>query len=341
MIKRVAVAGASGYAGGELIRLLSGHPNFEVVTVTANASAGQPLATAHPHLASLNLTLQETTSEILSGHDVVCLALPHGASGSLGDEIDAEFIVDCGADRRLESPDDWADYYGGPFNEPWTYGMPELGTQRERLRDTNRIAVPGCNATAVTLGLAPLIEAGLIETEDLVSVLAVGTSGAGKSAVVAGLATEMDGSARAYQVGGVHRHNPEIRQNLERVGGQPVSLTFVPALVPMFRGILATNTARLSPGVTAAEVRSAIQTSYSVEKFIRFLPAGVQPRTGDTAGSNGVLIQADVDERAGRAVIVVALDNLGKGTASAAIQSLNICLGFPEELGLTTIGIAP
>jgi N-acetyl-gamma-glutamyl-phosphate reductase len=341
VIKRVAVAGASGYAGGELIRLLSGHPNFDVVTVTANASAGQPLASAHPHLASLKLTLQETTSEILSGHDVVFLALPHGASGSLGDEIDADFIVDCGADRRLESPDAWADYYGGPFNEPWTYGMPELGTQRERLRDTNRITVPGCNATAVTLGLAPLIEAGLIETEDLVSVLAVGTSGAGRAPFRDLLASEIHGSARAYQVGGVHRHNPEIRQNLEQLGGQPVSLTFVPALVPMSRGILATNTARLVPGVTASQVRLAIETAYTVEPFVHVLPVGVQPRTGDIVGSNGVLVQVDVDERAGRAVVVVALDNLGKGNAGAAIQSLNICLGFPEELGLTTIGIAP
>ena len=341
MTKRVAVAGASGYAGGELVRLLAGHPQFEVVTVTANANAGQSLAEAHPHLASLSLTLQETTAETLSGHDVVFLALPHGASGSLGDEIDADFIVDCGADRRLEDPQDWADYYGGPFNEPWTYGMPELGTQRERLRDTDRIAVPGCNATAVTLGLAPLIEAGLIESEDLVSVLAVGTSGAGKSVAVAGLATEMDGSAHAYQVGGIHRHNPEIRQNLERLGGQPVSLTFVPALVPMFRGILATNTARLVPGVTAAKIRLMLQDNYMAEKFVHVLPSGVQPRTGDTVGTNGVLIQVDVDERAGRAVVVVALDNLGKGTAGAAIQSLNISLGLPEELGLTMIGVAP
>jgi N-acetyl-gamma-glutamyl-phosphate reductase len=341
MTKRVAVAGASGYAGGELVRLLAGHPQFEVVTVTANTNAGQSLAEAHPHLASLNLALQETTPETLGGHDVVILALPHGASGSLGDEIDADFIVDSGADRRLENPQDWADHYGGPFNEPWTYGMPELGSQRERLRDTNRIAVPGCNATAVTLGFAPLIDAGLIEPDDLVSILAVGTSGAGRLPFGDLLASEIQGSARAYHVGGVHRHNPEIRQNLERLGGQPVSLTFVPALVPMSRGILATNTARLAPGVNAEQVRSAIETAYVVERFVHVLPAGVQPRTGDTVGSNGVLIQVDVDERAGRAVVVVALDNLGKGNAGAAIQSLNISLGLPEDLGLTTIGVAP
>ena len=250
MTKRVAVAGASGYAGGELVRLLNGHPEFEVVTVTAHSQAGQALGDVHPHLAHLNLTLQDTTAEILSGHDVVFLALPHGTSGALGDAIDAHFIVDCGADRRLENPTDWAEYYGGEFSQPWTYGMPELGMQREHLRDTTRIAVPGCNATAVTLGFAALAQAGLIDTTDLVSVLSVGTSGAGKGSPVEAKAHEHGGSAFAYGVGGTHRHNPEIRQNLERVGGHNVSLTFVPAVVPMSRCTLSTNTARLKNGVT-------------------------------------------------------------------------------------------
>lgn len=340
MTTRVAVAGASGYAGGELVRLLSSHPNFDVVTVTAHSQAGQKLGEVHPHLSSLNLTLQDTTAETLSGHDVVFLALPHGTSGDLGDAIDAGVIVDCGADRRLTSESDWADYYGGDFHEPWVYGMPELGDQRTALSTATRIAVPGCNATAVTLGFAPLVAAGLIDTTDLVSVLSVGTSGAGKGSPVEARAHEHGGSAFAYGVGGVHRHNPEIRQNLALVGGTNIALTFVPAVVPMSRGILATNTATLNQGVTESQVREAVETAFAGDEFVRILPAGEQPSTGETVDTNLALIQVAVDERANRAVVTVAIDNLGKGTASAAIQSLNIALGFPEGLGLNTNGVS-
>ncbi|MEY4396289.1 MAG: hypothetical protein RLZZ40_45 [Actinomycetota bacterium] len=340
MTKRVAVAGASGYAGGELVRLLSAHPEFEVVTVTAHSQAGQKLGDVHPHLAAIDLTLQDTTAETLGGHDVVFLALPHGSSGVLGDIIDSTVIVDCGADHRLVKSGDWADYYGGVYSSPWTYGMPELGGQRAALAGATRIAVPGCNATAVTLGFAPLVSAGLIDTTDLVSVLSVGTSGAGKGSPVEARAHEFGGSAFAYGVGGTHRHNPEIRQNLELVGGEGIALTFVPAVVPMSRGILATNTATLAPGVSAAQVRTAIDSAYAGEQFIRVLPVGEQPTTGETVDTNLALVQVAVDERANRAVVTVAIDNLGKGTASAAIQSLNIALGFPEGLGLTTNGVA-
>ena len=201
MTKRVAVAGASGYAGGELVRLLHSHPEFEVVTVTAHSQAGQKLGEVHPHLSFLDLTLQDTTAETLSGHDVVFLSLPHGTSGALGDAIDAHVIVDCGADRRLTSESDWAEYYGGAFSSPWVYGMPELGDQRTALATATSIAVPGCNATAVTLGFAPLVAAGLIDTTDLVSVLSVGTSGAGKGSPVEARAHEHGGSAFAYGVG--------------------------------------------------------------------------------------------------------------------------------------------
>lgn len=339
MSKRVAVAGASGYAGGELVRLLTGHPDFDVVTVTAHSQAGQPLGDVHPHLADLGLTLQDTTAEILSGHDVVFLALPHGTSGRLGEAIDADVIVDCGADRRLDNAQDWDEYYGGEFSQPWTYGMPELGDQREQLRGANRIAVPGCNATAVTLGFAALVEAGLIETDDLVSVLSVGTSGAGKGSPVEARAHEFGGSAFAYGVGGAHRHNPEIRQNLRSVGAGHVSLTFVPAVVPMSRGILATNTARLQPGISTEKVRQTVADFCADEVFLHLLPAGEQPTTGRTVDSNDALLQVEVDERAGRVVITVAIDNLGKGTAGAAIQSLNIALGLPEDRGLTTNGV--
>ena len=339
----VAVAGASGYAGGELLRLLSAHPEFTITTVTAFQNAGQPLIDVQPHLRSLaHLQLQPTDSATLAGHDVVFLALPHGKSGEVTAHLPADtLVIDCGADHRLTSEADWATFYGGDYFGAWDYGLPELADQRTTLASSRRIAVPGCNVTAITLALAPGIHAGVIEASDLVSVLAVGPSGAGKSLKTELLASELLGSANAYQVGGVHRHNPEIRQNLELAGGVDVSISFTPVLVPMSRGILATSTARLKPGVTATQVRDAWESAYADEPFVHLLPAGKFPRTADTLGANTALIGLAIDEAAGRVVVVSAIDNLVKGTAGAAIQSANIALGFPETTGLTVDGVAP
>ena len=349
----VAVAGASGYAGGELLRLLAQHPDVEITTVTAFQNAGQPLIATQPHLRSLaHLTLQETTAEVLSGADVVFLALPHGKSGEITAELpDDVVVIDCGADHRLTDPAAWAEYYGGDYFGAWDYGLPELiltgagsggsARQRSNLVGSTRIAVPGCNVTAITLGLAPGIAAGVVEPHDLVSVLAVGTSGAGKSLKTELLASEIAGSASAYQVGGIHRHTPEIVQNLSAAGGVGVSISFTPVLVPMSRGILATSTARLAPGVTAHDVREAWEAAYAHETFVHVLPAGQFPKSGDTTGANTALIGLAVDERAGRVVVVSALDNLVKGTAGAAIQSANIALGLPETTGLPLNGVAP
>ena len=344
----VAVAGASGYAGGELLRLLSAHPEFEVTTVTAHSNAGQPLAAVHPHLVSLgHLPLVDTTAENLAGADVVLLALPHGASGAIAAQLpDDVVVVDCGADHRLSSADAWAEYYGGEYHGAWTYGMPELvlaggGTQRAQLAGATRIAVPGCNVTAVTLGLAPGIRAGVIEADDVVSVLAVGPSGAGRALKTNLLAAEILGSASAYQVGGVHRHIPEIVQNLTAAGGSGVEISFTPVLVPMARGILATSTAELAPGVSPADVRAAWETAYLGEQFVRLLPEGVFPSSGDATGANTCLVGLAVDEKAHRVVVVSAIDNLVKGTAGAAVQSLNLALGLDETLGLPVDGVAP
>ncbi|MGN6502522.1 MAG: N-acetyl-gamma-glutamyl-phosphate reductase, partial [Pseudolysinimonas sp.] len=308
----VAIAGASGYAGGELLRLLAAHPEFKVTTVTAHANAGQPLSAVHPHLTSYrDLVLEETTAATLAQADVVFLALPHGASGALTFPDDV-LVVDCGADHRLTSSADWAAFYGGEYHGAWTYGMPELPGQREQLAGATRIAVPGCNVSAITLGLAPGVGAGVIEADDLVAVLAVGTSGAGKSLRPDLLASEIAGSAAAYQVGGVHRHTPEILQNLRVAGATDPTISFTPVLVPMARGILATSTARIAPGVTAAQVREAWEAAYADEPFVHVLPAGSFPRSGDTTGANTCLIGLAVDERAGRVVAVSALDNLVK-----------------------------
>lgn len=337
----VAIAGASGYAGGELLRLLSSHPEFEVTVVTANANAGQPISAVHPHLLQYrDLVLQETTAAVLAQADVVFLALPHGASGAL-EFPDDVLVIDCGADHRLTSAEDWAAFYGGEFHGAWAYGMPELADQRTALQGATRIAVAGCNVTAITLGLAPGIAAGLIEADDIVAVLAVGTSGAGKSLRPDLLASEIAGSASAYQVGGVHRHTPEILQNLRAAGAADPAISFTPVLVPMARGILATSTARLVPGTTPEQVHEAWQLAYADEPFVHVLPAGSFPRSGDSTGANTCLIGLAVDERAGRVVVISAIDNLVKGTAGQAIQSANIALGFDETLGLPVNGVAP
>ncbi|AXH36377.1 N-acetyl-gamma-glutamyl-phosphate reductase [Humibacter sp. BT305] len=348
MTYSVAIAGASGYAGGEILRLLASHPEFEVRTVTAHANAGQPLLAAHPHLRSYaGLTLVDTTVENLRGHDVVFLALPHGKSGELADALsDARLVVDCGADHRLTSGADWERFYRSEWSGSWPYGLPELilgsgGKQRDVLAGVNRIAVPGCNVTAVSLALAPGIRAGVIQAADLVAVLAVGPSGAGKSLRTDLLASELLGSAHAYGVGGVHRHVPEIVQNLTLAGGEGVSVSFTPVLVPMARGILATSNARLAPGVGAADVRSAWELAYADEPFVHLLPEGRFPNVSDALGANTALIGLAIDEDAERVVTVTALDNLVKGTAGAAIQSTNLALGLPETLGLPVNGVAP
>lgn len=367
----VAVAGASGYAGGELLRLLAGHPGFEVRTVTANSNAGARLVEVQPHLRSLaHLTLVETTPETLSGHDVVFLALPHGKSGELTSHLPSDtLVVDCGADHRLESESDWAAFYGGDYYGAWAYGVPELplaidrapndtvpndtapndtatndtatGRQRDRLVGARRIAAPGCNASTVSLALAPGIHAGVIEETDIVAVLAVGPSGAGKALKVANLAGEILGSANPYAVGGVHRHIPEIQQNLRWAGAVNPTISFTPVIVPMSRGILATSTARIVPGTSAADVRAAWENAYANEPFVQLLPAGQFPRTADVLGANTALIGLAIDEAAGRVVTVTAVDNLAKGTAGAAIQSANIALGLPETSGLSVNGVAP
>jgi N-acetyl-gamma-glutamyl-phosphate reductase len=343
----VAVSGASGYAGGEVLRLLAGHPDFDVRTVTAHSNAGQRLIDVQPHLRGYgDLVLTDTTAENLAGHDIVFLALPHGTSGEIAAQLSADtLVIDCGADHRLEDAADWAKFYGGEFHTNWAYGIPELplasGSQRDVLKDTKRIAAPGCNASAISLAIAPGVKAGLIEPTDIVSVLSVGTSGAGKSLKVNLLASEVMGSASAYSVGGIHRHTPEIVQNLRKAGATSASISFTPHLVPMSRGILATTTAKIKPGVTLAQLHAAWSAQYAGEAFVQVLPLGSFPTTADTLGVNTCLIGLALDEAAGRVVVISALDNLTKGTAGAAIQSANIALGLPEATGLGVNGVAP
>jgi len=343
----VAVAGASGYAGGELLRLLLAHPDLTIGALTAASNAGTALGEHQPHLVSLaDRVLAPTTPEVLAGHDLVFLALPHGASAAVAAALPAGVVVvDCGADHRLGDPAAWAEFYGGEHAGTWPYGLPELITgpglrQRGALAGARRVAVPGCYPTAVSLALAPGYAAGLLEP-DVVVVAASGTSGAGRSLKTSLLGSEVMGSMSPYGVGGVHRHTPEMEQNLSAAAGEPVRVSFTPTLAPMARGILATCTARLRPGADPGAVRAAWVEAYAGEPFVHVLPEGRWPRTADTLGANTAHLQLAVDARTGRVIVVAAIDNLTKGTAGGAVQSANLALGLPEATGLPTAGLAP
>lgn len=345
----VAVSGATGYAGGEVLRLLAQHPEAEVRTVTAHSSAGRPLGEAAPHLRSLaHLEVRETTAESLAGHDVVFLALPHGASGEIAAQLpEGTLVIDAGADHRLTDAAAWERFYGEGYAGSWPYGLPELlvspdGTkQREALRGVRRVAVPGCYPTSAQLALAPGFAAGLLEPDDVVIVAASGLSGAGKSLKPHLLGAEAMSSMSPYGVGGVHRHIPEMEQGLSGAAGRPVSVSFTPTLAPMPRGILTTATARVTPGVGAEELRAAWERAYDAEPFVHLLPEGRWPATKSVQGSNHAELQLALDEHVGRAIVTCAIDNLAKGTAGGAIQSMNLALGLPETTGLTTEGLAP
>ncbi|MGQ4599969.1 N-acetyl-gamma-glutamyl-phosphate reductase [Nocardia sp. R6R-6] len=342
---RVAVAGASGYAGGEVLRLLLEHPAYRagrlvIGALTAGANAGATLGELQPHLLPLaDRVLAPTTVAELAGHDVVFLGLPHGQSAAIAAELPGyAVIIDCGADFRLTDPKAWERYYGGAHAGSWPYGLPELPGNREKLRGATRIAVPGCYPTVASLALAPAVAAGIVEPS--VHVVAVsGTSGAGRKLDVGLLGSEVMGSARAYGIAGAHRHTPEIVQNLTAAGGMDVTVSFTPVLAPMPRGILATCTAPTR--VDAAQARSVYEKAYADEPFVHLLPEGVLPQTGSVLGSNAVTLQVAVDADAGLLVVIAAIDNLTKGTAGAAVQSMNLALGFDETAGLSIVGVAP
>ncbi|MEU3403981.1 N-acetyl-gamma-glutamyl-phosphate reductase [Streptomyces sp. NPDC006670] len=342
MVVRVAVAGASGYAGGEVLRLLLSHPEVEIGALTGHSNAGQFLGSLQPHLVPLaGRTLEPTTAEVLAGHDVVFLALPHGQSAAVAAELgDEVLVVDMGADHRLKDSADWDRFYGAPHAGTWPYGLPELPGARAALAGSKRIAVPGCFPTAVSLALYPAYQARLAEPEAVV-VAATGTSGAGKALKPHLLGSEVMGTVTPYGVGGVHRHTPEMVQNLSPLAGEKVSVSFTPHLVPMPRGILATCSAKARPGTTAESLRAAYEKAYADETFVQLLPEGLWPTTKAVYGSNSAHLQVAYDESAQRVVAISAIDNLTKGTAGGAVQSMNIALGLPEGTGLSTIGVAP
>ncbi len=334
---RVAVAGASGYAGGELLRLLSAHPDVDVVAATAHGNAGERLSDVHPGLRSLaSLKLGPTTADAVGGADLVFLALPHGQSGPFAARLpDSTKVVDLGSDHRLTDPGAHAHYYGGDYYGAWTYGLPELPGQRELIAESDRVANTGCYAVATILALAPLITSGIAQAHDVVVVGASGTSGAGRGLKGNLLGSEVMGDLSPYKVG-VHQHVPEI---LQAAGAK--TLTFTPVLAPLPRGILATVTARPAAKVSVAEVRAVLSAAYEGEPFVHLLDEGQQPHTAATAGSNSAHLQAAIDVSSGRMIVTCAIDNLGKGAAGQAVQNANLMLGLPETAGLSVDGVAP
>ena len=356
---RVAVAGASGYAGGELLRLLAGHPDLEIAAVSAGSSAGKPITSIHPNLtghpAFDGKNFETTTAETLGSAELIFMALPHGESATLAAQLPGARIVDLSADFRLGDEAAWHQFYGDvSYAGRWAYGLPELPgapgktSAREKIKAARAVAAPGCYATTSILALAPLLAAGLVEPDDIVIVAASGTSGAGRSLRYELLASEVTGSMTAYKVGGTHRHTPEIEQALSEVlpAPGPLRLSFTPTLAPMPRGILATSSARLAPAVAesgdaTSVLRAAFADVYQTSPFVHLLPEGQWPATAAVYGSNGAHVQVAADLHAGRAVVISATDNLGKGAAGQAVQIANLMLGLPETAGLTTHGVAP
>jgi N-acetyl-gamma-glutamyl-phosphate reductase len=350
---RVAVAGASGYAGGELLRLLAGHPDLEITAVSAGSSAGKPITSIHPNLtghpAFDGKDFAATSAQTLGDAELIFMALPHGESAALATQLPGARIVDLSADFRLGDEAAWHQFYGDvSYAGRWAYGLPELPGAKEKIKAARTVAAPGCYATTSILALAPLLHAGLVEPDDIVIVAASGTSGAGRSLRYDLLASEVMGSMSAYKVGGTHRHTPEIEQALTEVLPSPgsVTLSFTPTLAPMPRGILATSTAKLTPAASRADdvasaLRAAFADAYDGGPFVHLLPAGQWPVTAAVYGSNGAHVQVAADPHAGRAVVISTTDNLGKGAAGQAVQIANLMLGLPETAGLTTHGVAP
>ncbi|MEV0330242.1 N-acetyl-gamma-glutamyl-phosphate reductase [Micromonospora echinospora] len=331
---RIAVAGASGYAGGELLRLVAGHPEFDLVAATAHSQAGQPVNAVHPQLVGLDLTLAATDPAALADADLVFLALPHGQSAALAASLPPGVkVVDLGADHRLADAAAWQRYYGGPHAGAWTYGLPELPGQRAAIAAADRVAATGCYAVATTLALAPLVAAGAVAPADVVVVAASGTSGAGRAAKAHLLGSEVMGDLSPYKVG-AHQHVPEIKQATGATG-----LSFTPVLAPMPRGILATVTA--VPATTTVDPRAVLAEAYADAPFVHVLPEGSWPHTAATLGSNSCHLQATRDVDTGRVIVVSAIDNLGKGAAGQAVQCANLMLGLPETTGLSTFGVTP
>jgi len=336
---KTAVIGASGYAGGELIRLLSTHPHLQVTQVSAHSNAGELITSIHPHLTTHNgerfLSFDSLKYEEI---EIAFIALPHGQSAGVVEKFAKNTkIVDLGADFRLTDAAQWSRYYDGIHAGAWTYGLPEIPGNRTKISESSKVANPGCYATSIITGVLPAL--GVIDSSDIVVVAASGTTGAGRNAKISLIASEVMGSLTSYKFGGVHQHTPEVEQALSQASGKEVNISFTPILAPMPRGILSTITARLSEEINTEKAHFIFSEFYKNEFFVDVLPTSQMPKTGSLTGSNKIQMQVAVDEHTNRLVISVAIDNLGKGAASQAIQNANLMCGFHEGAGLSTDGL--
>lgn len=336
---KIGVVGASGYAGGELLRLLAFHPHFEVSAITAHSNAGELITSVHPQLQSYaGKSFCAFSPPDFATCDLIFLALPHGESAKVIAQLPKSAkIVDLGADYRLESADQWSKYYGGDHAGAWTYGLADIEPFKSLISQSTKVANPGCYATSIALGAAPA--ASIADLSDVVVVAASGTTGAGRSAKINLIASEVAGSLTSYKFGGVHQHTPEIEQTLTKISGTQAKISFTPILAPMPRGILSTITTKLAKKVTTEEAHSHYVKYFADSQFVTVLPIGVMPKTAALTGSNHVQIQVAVDEHTSRLVISVAIDNLGKGAAAQAIQNANLMCGLDEAAGLRFDGL--
>lgn len=335
---RVAILGASGYTGAELVRLLARHPSFRMSVLTGDRKAGQSMASVFPHLAGVALPELVAIADVDFGQvDAVFCCLPHGTTQEVIAALPPTLpVVDLSADFRLTSLDAYNTWYGHPHKAPAlqetaVYGLTEA--KRDAIRKARLVANPGCYPTSVQLPLLPLLQAGLIEADDIIIDAKSGVSGAGRSAKEANLYCEVTEGMHAYGVAS-HRHAPEIEQELGAVVGRPVLVSFTPHLIPMSRGMLSTINVRLAKGAKAADLRAAWDKAYGGEFFVKVCPQGVVPHTRHVRGSNFCVMNAFDDRLPGRAIITSVIDNLVKGASGQALQNMNLMFGLDETTAL-------
>lgn len=346
---RTAILGASGYTGGELLRLLAGHPGFRLVALSADSQAGKPMSAVFPHLAHLPLPPLQSHAQIdFSAIDFVFCCLPHGTTQEIIAALPGHLrIVDLSADFRLYDLESYAYWYEHPHRAPHlqphaVYGLTEF--RRPEILSARLVANPGCYPTCTLLALCPPLAAGLLEPDSLRVTALSGVSGAGRGAKQSLLYSELEGGVSAYGIGH-HRHMAEIEQELTRIlpapRHQPLHLSFTPLLVPMTRGMLATISALLAPGATVEDVRAALAARYDAEAFVTVLPAGLSPATQAVRGTNRAIISVHAGRARNEVILVSAIDNLMKGASGQALQNANVMLGFPEHTGLESAALFP
>jgi N-acetyl-gamma-glutamyl-phosphate reductase len=345
MIK-AAIFGASGYTGQELTRILSGHPEVELVAVTSRRFAGKPVAEVFPSLRGFtSLKYQNSTpTQISNICDIAFLALPHGVSMGIAPEFvkKGKKVIDLSADYRLRDLKTYEKWYGkhssAKLLKDSVYGIPEL--YRQQIRKAKFIANPGCYPTSIILGLAPALKKKLVNVSTIIADSASGVSGAGREPLTGSLFCEVDGGFKAYKVG-KHRHLPEIEQELNALAGKKFAVSFTPHLLPVKRGILSTIYAKLKKNIALSELHSVYQSFYETEKFVRICPEGIYPNISSVCGSNYCDIGLAIDPRTKNVIIMAAIDNLVKGAAGQAVQSMNIICNFDEDAGLQNAPLFP